>query len=130
MKKNKTMAVHFLCLVFHFHYFFIIITILTLVNRSVITTGQFNIGADDNLLNCKYMKSLQSVQIALFSVVMLLCIIFVFEREKSIAFASNLFIYFVFSLRNNLKNRTVYIYLLSAVKNSLNTIMKINTVYF
>lgn len=42
-----------------------IITVLTLVNRSVIIAGQFNIGADDNLSNCKHMKSSQSVQIAL-----------------------------------------------------------------
>lgn len=34
-----------------------IIAVLTLVNRSVIITGQFNIGADDNLSKCKHMKS-------------------------------------------------------------------------
>lgn len=43
-----------------------IIALLTLVNRSVIIiAGQFNIGADDNISNCKHMKSSQSVQIAL-----------------------------------------------------------------
>lgn len=41
-----------------------IIAVLTLVNRSVIITGRFNIGADDNLSNCKHMKSSQSIQIA------------------------------------------------------------------
>lgn len=39
---------------------FMIIVVLTLANRSVIITGQFNISADDNLSNRKHMKSSQS----------------------------------------------------------------------
>lgn len=36
---------------------FYIIAVLTLVSRSVIITGQFNIGVNDNLSNCKHMES-------------------------------------------------------------------------
>lgn len=50
---------------FSFLLLFIFIAVLILVNRSVIITGQFNIGADDNLSNCKHMKSSHFVQIAL-----------------------------------------------------------------
>lgn len=44
---------------------FMIIAVLTLVNRSVIITGQLSIGADNSLSNCKHMKSSQAIQIAL-----------------------------------------------------------------
>lgn len=55
-----------------------IIAVLTLVNRSVIITSQFNIGADDNLSNRKHMKSSQSVQIALW---VCFAILFLHVRE-------------------------------------------------
>lgn len=40
-----------------------ITVVLTLVNRSAITAGQFNISADNNLSNCKHMKSSQHILI-------------------------------------------------------------------
>lgn len=49
---------------FYFQFLFMIFAILTFVNRSAIITGQFNIGADDNLSNCKHTKSSQAVHIA------------------------------------------------------------------
>lgn len=62
---KKAPGFTFPVLCFWFPLPFMIIAVLTLVNRSVIIAGQLNIGADDNLSNCKHMKSSQSVHIAL-----------------------------------------------------------------
>lgn len=63
--KKKALGFTFPVLRFSFPLLFMISAVLTLVNRSVIITAQFNIGADDNLSNCKHTKSSQSFQIAL-----------------------------------------------------------------